>query len=179
MNSKLNINIISEYIRNNDLSQTGFCKQCKISYTTFRKIVQSDYINPVPLCKIAKVMNIDVHQFFPNSQSNKQKIYHTKLYKNTCSYCYMCFCGRSGETRTRGLMVPNHARYQLRYTSIAKSLYYLIYHLSNAFYTFSNNINYWRYSPNFTKKPRTMFGVFQQSIHCLNPLIAGQCQYPN
>ena len=27
-------------------------------------------------------------------------------------------CGRSGETRTRGLMVPNHARYQLRYTSL-------------------------------------------------------------
>ena len=26
--------------------------------------------------------------------------------------------GRSGETRTRGLMVPNHARYQLRYASI-------------------------------------------------------------
>ena len=25
--------------------------------------------------------------------------------------------GRSGETRTRGLMVPNHARYQLRYAS--------------------------------------------------------------
>ena len=28
-----------------------------------------------------------------------------------------CTFGRSGETRTRGLMVPNHARYQLRYTS--------------------------------------------------------------
>ena len=28
--------------------------------------------------------------------------------------------GRSGETRTRGLMVPNHARYQLRYTSISE-----------------------------------------------------------
>ncbi len=28
-----------------------------------------------------------------------------------------CPLGRSGETRTRGLMVPNHARYQLRYTS--------------------------------------------------------------
>ena len=25
--------------------------------------------------------------------------------------------GRSGEARTPGLMVPNHARYQLRYTS--------------------------------------------------------------
>ncbi len=29
--------------------------------------------------------------------------------------------GRSGETRTRGLMVPNHARYQLRYTSMTKT----------------------------------------------------------
>ena len=33
------------------------------------------------------------------------------------------FVGPSGEIRTHGLMVPNHARYQLRYTRMQLSYY--------------------------------------------------------
>ena len=33
------------------------------------------------------------------------------------------FLGPSGEIRTHGLMVPNHARYQLRYTRICNYLF--------------------------------------------------------
>jgi len=36
----------------------------------------------------------------------------------------VCLFGRSGETRTRGLMLPKHARYQLRYTPIKALLLY-------------------------------------------------------
>ncbi len=39
---------------------------------------------------------------------------HSPYYRKMSTF----FAGRSGETRTRGLMVPNHARYQLRYASI-------------------------------------------------------------
>lgn len=45
--------------------------------------------------------------------------------------------GRSGETWTRGLMVPNHARYQLRYTSKIFSIYY---YLLNTFSLFGFSI---------------------------------------
>ncbi len=37
--------------------------------------------------------------------------------------CFMSFCGRSGEAQTRGLRIPNAARYQLRYTPIVIKLW--------------------------------------------------------
>ena len=43
------------------------------------------------------------------------KCFVNKLRQKTCSAQHV-FNGRSGETRTPALMVPNHARYQLRYT---------------------------------------------------------------
>ena len=36
--------------------------------------------------------------------------------KSRDSICYLCFFGPSGETRTRGILLPKQARYQLRYT---------------------------------------------------------------
>ena len=38
--------------------------------------------------------------------------------KSSKPYGFKDFFGPSGEIRTHGLMVPNHARYQLRYTRI-------------------------------------------------------------
>ena len=63
--------------------------------------------------------------------------YSLNALRSACDLIQSCDCGRSGETRTRGLMVPNHARYQLRYTSIAKLLYALYSHLSIALLDFS------------------------------------------
>ena len=37
--------------------------------------------------------------------------------------CFRSFCGRSGEAQTRGLRIPNAARYQLRYTPIVIKLW--------------------------------------------------------
>ena len=50
------------------------------------------------------------------SLSSKTKIQNCRnpLYYSV----FRQFCGRSGEIRTRGPMVPNHVRYQLRYTPI-------------------------------------------------------------
>lgn len=41
------------------------------------------------------------------------------------------FCGRSDGIRTHGLLVPNQARYQLRYTPSALLLYFLTARLSS------------------------------------------------
>ena len=45
--------------------------------------------------------------------------------KNAVAKCTLRPRGRSGEIRTPGLMDPNHARYQLRYTPKYSIFYYL------------------------------------------------------
>ena len=39
-----------------------------------------------------------------------------RIIKRSLKHIYFKLPGPSGETRTRGLMLPKHARYQLRYT---------------------------------------------------------------
>lgn len=40
MNYGINVEIINEYIKANNLSKTEFCKQCKISASTFYRLMQ-------------------------------------------------------------------------------------------------------------------------------------------
>ena len=39
MNNELNINLIFDYIKNNNLNKTQFCRQSKISTSTFNRII--------------------------------------------------------------------------------------------------------------------------------------------
>ena len=57
--------MIDAYMQENNLSKTAFCKMCKISTSTFKKIMANDSnFGIIALFKIARVMGIYVHQLF-------------------------------------------------------------------------------------------------------------------
>ena len=64
MEDKLNIKIIEDYIRTNNLTIKDFCKQCNISVSTFYRIIQGKDFNLLSLFRIAKTINLPIHKFF-------------------------------------------------------------------------------------------------------------------
>ena len=64
MKGKLNINLIFEFLNKNRLTKTEFCRQCKISPSTFYRIIKGKDFRLDALFKIAKIMNLKLHQFF-------------------------------------------------------------------------------------------------------------------
>ena len=64
INEKLNTQIIIEYIENNNLTKKEFCQQCKISISTFYKIINGKNFNLISLFKIAKIIEVPIHMFF-------------------------------------------------------------------------------------------------------------------
>lgn len=65
MGNKVNVNLIYNFIKSNNLTKTQFCKLCKINYATFTKILKGQYnfrINA--LFKIAHILQIHIHQLF-------------------------------------------------------------------------------------------------------------------
>ena len=57
--------IIENYMKEHNLSKTKFCKICKISPSTFNKIMANDRnFGLIALFKIARVMEIYVHLMF-------------------------------------------------------------------------------------------------------------------
>ena len=57
--------LIKQYLKDNNLSKTAFCKKCKISPATFKKIIEQDMdVNIVSIFKIAFAMEIRVHEIF-------------------------------------------------------------------------------------------------------------------
>ena len=64
MNGKLNTKLIFDYIKNNNLTKKDFCSQCKISASTFYRIINGKDFRLVALFKIAKIMNLNLYQFF-------------------------------------------------------------------------------------------------------------------
>ena len=60
-----NLEIIKNYIRDNDLTKTKFCKLSKISVKTFNKILnQQANFRSIAIFRIAKTMKIPVHLLF-------------------------------------------------------------------------------------------------------------------
>ena len=56
---------IEKYLQENKLSKTKFCKICKISPGTFKKIMNNDSnFNLIALFKIARVLKIHVCEIF-------------------------------------------------------------------------------------------------------------------
>lgn len=50
----LNTKMITDYITTNHLTKREFCKQCKISITTFYRIMKGKNFNLIALFRIAK-----------------------------------------------------------------------------------------------------------------------------
>ena len=64
LKNTINTKLIEEYIKSNNLSKTEFCKQCNISYSTLMRILNNGDFYIIALFKIARVMNVKVHNLF-------------------------------------------------------------------------------------------------------------------
>ena len=64
---KIKTSLIQKYIKENNLTKQQFCKKCNISTSVLNKILNEQYnIHISALFKIAKVINIQVFEFFEN-----------------------------------------------------------------------------------------------------------------
>lgn len=65
MGNTINTKLFEEYINEHKISKTKFCKLCKISPSTFKKIMKNDFHFKISaLFKIARVLDIEVYQMF-------------------------------------------------------------------------------------------------------------------
>lgn len=64
MGNEVNVSIISNYISQNHLTIRKFCEECKISVSTYYKIMQGKDVKLIYLFRIAKYMNLDIWQLF-------------------------------------------------------------------------------------------------------------------
>ena len=62
--NSINAKIIELYIKENNLSIAEFCKLCKISPSTYKRIKDNKDFRLNALFKIAKIMNLKPYQFF-------------------------------------------------------------------------------------------------------------------
>ena len=61
MNNLINVELILNFIKTKNLSKTKFCKICKISYSTFKKIMgNDDKFGAIALFKIARVLGVNI-----------------------------------------------------------------------------------------------------------------------
>ena len=65
MKNTINAKIIKNFILENKISKTKFCKMCKISPSTLNKIISNDdNFKIIALFKISKVIKIQVYMMF-------------------------------------------------------------------------------------------------------------------
>lgn len=64
MKEIVNTQKIIEYIDVNNLTKTDFCKLCKISISTFNRILSGKDFYLATLFKIAKIMQVNVCNLF-------------------------------------------------------------------------------------------------------------------
>ena len=61
----INTNLIDQFLIENKLSKYAFCKLCKITPLTLRKIYSgNDNINIVYIYRIAKILNTEIYKLF-------------------------------------------------------------------------------------------------------------------
>lgn len=76
MRNRIKIEMVYDYMKNNNLLKTKFCKLCNISPAIFkkiemfnlsgRKVVKGYNFNIATLFKIAKFIGIKLYEFFEN-----------------------------------------------------------------------------------------------------------------
>ena len=65
MKDVINIKRIEHFIKKQNLSKTQFCKLCKISPSTFRKVMSNNHKFRISaLFKIARTMNMEISEIF-------------------------------------------------------------------------------------------------------------------
>ena len=65
MKNTIKTELIENFINDNNLSKSKFCKMCKISQSTLNKImINSENFRLIALFKIARVLKIQVYQMF-------------------------------------------------------------------------------------------------------------------
>ena len=65
MKNTIKTELIENFIKDNNLSKSKFCKLCKISQSTLNKIMtNSKNFRIIALFKIARVLKIQVYQMF-------------------------------------------------------------------------------------------------------------------
>ncbi len=65
MKNTIKTELIENFIKDNSLSKSKFCKLCKISQSTLNKIMtNSENFRIIALFKIAKVLKIQVFEMF-------------------------------------------------------------------------------------------------------------------
>ncbi|MFI3167912.1 MAG: hypothetical protein R3Y32_07360 [Bacillota bacterium] len=61
----INIQIIEDFLQTNNLSKTQFCKRCKISPQTLKKVMSQNLdFGMLALFKIAHTIGINMHEMF-------------------------------------------------------------------------------------------------------------------
>lgn len=65
MKNTIKVELIENFIKDNNLSKSKFCKMCKISQSTLNKIMtNNENFKIIALFKIARVLKIQVYQMF-------------------------------------------------------------------------------------------------------------------
>lgn len=64
MNNAVNTKMIYDYIKDNNLSKTEFCKLCKIGVSTLNRIMTNNNFNLISIFRIAKTMRVKVCELF-------------------------------------------------------------------------------------------------------------------
>ena len=65
MKNTIKTELIENFIKDNSLSKSKFCKLCKISQSTLNKIMtNSENFRIIALFKIARVLKIQIYQMF-------------------------------------------------------------------------------------------------------------------
>lgn len=72
MKETIKTELIRNFIKEQHLSKTKFCKLCKISPSTFHKIMKNDFhFHTGAFFRIAKVMKIEVVEIFDEQRYYK------------------------------------------------------------------------------------------------------------
>ena len=65
MKNTIKTKLIENFIKENNLSKSKFCKMCKISQSTLNKIItNNENFRIIALFKIARVLKIQVFEMF-------------------------------------------------------------------------------------------------------------------
>lgn len=61
MKNQFNISLIKKYIKDNNYSQSAFCKQCNISTYSLRKIFNNDFsVGIRQVYSVARTIKVDI-----------------------------------------------------------------------------------------------------------------------
>ena len=64
MKNLINTQLIENYIKENGLSKTKFCKICNISLSTYKRIMTDKNVRINALFRISRVLKIPFYQIF-------------------------------------------------------------------------------------------------------------------